>query len=179
MSAATAEAREWPEWRGQPARHFRFPDKDGSNPEWDGWLIDSESTHTPETTRWTVIEAYLTVTGAYVIRVLGRSVVYHRHDSDCNTGRTQLGRDMDEDLLPCWKCRPDAGYTLEANDDTPFDVEVDIPTITRTSSAKGLIRALHWKGTGSISYLAAGLLMKIRLVDPAVDAELDKTRNLN
>jgi hypothetical protein len=183
MSAAPAEEREaWPEWRGEPARHFKFPDKDGSVPEWDGWLIDQDSTETDDTLRWTVIEAYLTITGAYVVRVLGRSVVYHRHDSGCNTGKPQSGREMDIDLRPCGRCRP-ASYKTAAQNDRLFDVEVDIPTITRASSARGLIRALHWKATddkpGTISYLAARLLEKIREVIPAVDEELSRPRSLN
>lgn len=178
MSTATAEAHEeWPEWRGEPAAHFKFRDKDGSEPEWDGWLIDSDSTETPDIQRWTEIQVYLTITGAYVVRVLGRSVVYHRHDSDCNTGKSQLGWDMDVDLRPCWKCRPEA-YKRPDQGNAMFDVEVDIPTITRTPSARGLIRALHWKGT-DISYLASRLLEKIRVAVPAVDDELRKPRSLN
>lgn len=179
MSAAPAEAhQEWTEWRGELARHFEFLDKDGSPVEFDGWLEDESSTYTPETMRWTEIQVYLTITGAYVVRVLGRSMIYHRNNSSCNTGASQHGRDMDEDLRPCPKCRP-VDYDTPAQDDAQFNVEVDIPTITRTPSARGMIRALHWKGGNSISYLAANLLDKIRQVDPAVDAELRKPRSLN
>jgi hypothetical protein len=184
MSAVTAEARDnWPEWRRVPPTHYEFPDKAGKPQTLDGWRIARESTEADKP-RWTEIEVFMTVTGKYVIHTLGRSVIYHRHDSECNTGKTQLGQDMDADMVPCYRCRPSASYTDEEYDEVPFDVEVDIPTIIPGLSAKGVITALHWRGNdkepgGSLSYLAGRLLWKLGEADPAIRAELSKPVDLN
>jgi hypothetical protein len=188
MSAVPAEAHEdWPEWRRKAPRHYEFKDKAGIDKTFDGWLVSSESTEADRSVRWTEIEVYLTVTGKYIVRTLGRSVIYHKRTQDgvtgCNTGRVQIGQDMDEDMLPCRKCRPPAAYASPEHDNTLFDVEVDIPTITHNLSAKGVITALHWRGNDqepeSISYVASRLLEKLRERDPAIDAELSKPVSLN
>jgi hypothetical protein len=190
MSAAPAEAHgDWTEWEGQPPAHYKFPDKAGTPQEWDGWLLGTDSTGTDDSTRWTEIEVYRTITGKYVIRVLGKSLVYHRHHPDdspvvgCNTGDMQLGQDMDEGLNPCERCHPPTNYTIPAYDDVKFNVEVDIPTITVANNPRQLLRALRKRGDDqkpdSLSYLSGKLLRKLSDRDPAVKAERDKSVSLN
>jgi hypothetical protein len=190
MSAAPAEAHgDWTGWEGEPPAHYEFTDKAGTPHEMDGWLLDSESTDTDDSIRWTEIEVYRTVTGRYVIRVLGKSVIYHKNypeDSGsrgCNTGVPQLGRNMDADMKPCRRCRPPAAYTSALHDDDTFDVEVDIPTITIANNARQLVRSLHNRGNGeeppSLSLVAGRLLRKLSARDPAIAAERSKPVNLN
>jgi hypothetical protein len=190
MSAAPAETHgDWTEWEGQPPAHYEFPDKAGTPQEWDGWLLGSDSTETDESTRWTEIEVYRTITGKYVIRVLGKSVIYHRHypeesgEVGCNTGDQQLGRDMDADMRPCRRCRPPADYTRSIYDDLTFNVEVDIPTITTASNARQLLRSLRKRGhddePDSLSYLSGKLLRKLSARDPAIADERNKRVSLN
>jgi hypothetical protein len=190
MSAAPAEAHGYlTEWEGQPPDHYEFPDKAGTVQELDGWLLGTSSTETDETLRWTEIQVYRTITRKYVVRILGKSVVYHRHfpeDSPvmgCNTGDPQLGKDMDADMIPCRRCRPPADYTRGIYDDDTFNVEVDIPTIKIANNARQLIRSLREKGadqeSDSLSYPAAKLLRELADKDPAIKAERDKRVSLN
>jgi hypothetical protein len=189
MSAAPAEAHDWTEWEGQPATHYEFPDKAGTVQELDGWLLGSSSTESDDSTRWTEIEVYRTITGKYVVRILGKSVVYHRHFPSgsghvgCNTGDVQAGLDMDADMEPCRRCRPPADYKNPLYDEVKFNVEVDIPTIKTANNARQLIRSLREKGVDqepdSMSYPAAKLLRELADKDPAIRIERDKRVSLN
>lgn len=183
MSAAPAEAHD--EWagRGGPPKHWVFPDRAGTDQEFDGWLLAEDSTEMPDSVHWTVMEVYLTRNNHYVMRVLGRSVIYHVHGSACNTGDPQLGRNIkDDDLEPCRKCRPPADYDSPSRAGEVFDVEIDIPTITTAETSAQLIRSMHKrndKGVPELSYLSARVLRTLRRVDPAINRELSKPKNLN
>ncbi len=185
MSAVPAEAHDGlTEWRGQEQRHFILLDKAEEPREFDGWLMDKDSTESAGSTRWTEMEVYRTVTGKYVVHVIGCSDVYHRHNSDCNTGDPCLGRDMDEGMIPCPRCKPTRDYASAACSDRLFDVEVDIPTIRQAASAAALVKTMHRRGDDDgeerpLSYLAGKVLRKLKLIDPAIRAELDKPVSLN
>ena len=184
MSAVTAEAHdEWAAKEGPP-RHWKFPDKAGTDQEFDGWLLVSDSTEMEESVHWTEMEVYLTRSDHYVMRVLGRSVIYHLHGSSCNTGDPQPGWKMrnEIDLEACQKCHPPKDYRNPARADEVFDVEVDIPTITRAETPAQLIRSMYKRndrGEFELSYLSARVLRQLRRKDPAVNRELSKPKNLN
>lgn len=179
MSAALAEANEeW--WRGEPPQHYEYPDKAGKGKEWDGWLLVQESTALPASVQWTMMEVYLTVAGHYVLRVLGCSVIYHRHNSLCNTGDPTRGQDMDDDMRPCPRCRPAGNYKTELHDNTVFDAEVEIPTITLAETPDKLLLAMRTRNgvVGDLSYIAAKVLRRLTEVDPAVARMMRKPDRL-
>lgn len=179
MSALPAEAHD-ELWAGEPAQHWEFPDKAGQPKEWDGWLLARESTALTRSRRWTEMEVYRTVAGHYVLRVLGCSVVYHVHGSACNTGDPMLGRDMDEDMEPCYDCAPPANYQDEEHDETVFDVDVEIPTIKSADTPEDLIIAMRTrKGrVGELSFLAARVLRSLKSVDGDVRRVVGKPERL-
>ena len=173
MSAAHAEAHGELLWEGKHPEHFKALDRAGEPREWDGWLMAKDSTEVPESLQWSEMEVYLTTGGYYVLRVLGMSVIYHRHGSRCNTGDPKHGRDMADDMEPCSRCHPAANYRDESNDDTLFDAEVVIPTITYARTPEELVSAMRWGNgpkTGSFSYLAARVMRKLRTKDRVIDA---------
>lgn len=178
MSVATAAAHddELPGW-GDP-QEFQFKDRDGVTREFTGWLLAEESTEVPHSRRWTVLEAYRTVGGSYVLRTLGCSVEYHRANSDCNTGERKKARDMEIDLEPCRRCKPRADYMNPALLDEEFNVEVEIPTIKVSTSPKDFIRSLH-RGNEELSFVAFRLLRALREIDPDIRAEQSKPRHIS
>ena len=81
--------------------------------EFRGVQLADVSTETPSSVRWTEISIYRTEAGRYIIHRVGRSVLYHDHDSTCNTGVPVAVGDLVnledvevDDLMPCPRCRP-------------------------------------------------------------------------
>jgi hypothetical protein len=159
-------------------REWKLPDIAEQEYEFTGWLLGKDSTETADSDRWTEIYVFRTVGGQFVLRVIGRSAVYHRHGSGCNTGDAKPGREMDADLEPCPRCRP-ASYLRADMQDQLFDVEVDIPTIRPCETADALIYEMHranGRGGRQLSYLAGRLLRQIRKADADIDRALRKPR---
>lgn len=178
MTSAAAET--YTGGEGDGSSLWVFEDRAGIPREFTGWYVDGVSTETQKSRQWTEMEVYRKITGEYVLRVLGCSVVYHANGSDCNTGEPVLGRDMEADLEPCRRCRP-GNYRRQDMQDVLFDVEVEIPSLKVARTPAELIDAMKNSKDGqdgALSYPAYRLLRKLRVKDPAIARELSKSRPL-
>lgn len=126
--------------------------------EFDGVLLSDVSTEQDTVPRWTEMSLYRTVDGRYVLRVIGRSVVYHVHDGRCNSGIPISVDDIDDDLLdelePCVKCNPEP---LEEFTGLMVSLEEDRHTVHVCATADDVVaklrnpKATGSRGTGMIS----------------------------
>lgn len=113
--------------------------------EFQGELLASTSTETPEATRWIELEIYRTTTGRYVIHRVGRSVLYHVHGGTCNTGVTKPASQLDRELAqPCPRCSPATVAKLGHYPATLVDVELDKDRVD-TCDAAGVYATLQLK----------------------------------
>jgi hypothetical protein len=184
MSVAIAEAHDESNEEG-PFQHFELLDKVNRPNVFEGRLVRTESTETDQT-RWTEIEAYKTTTGKWVVRVLGKSVEYHRHYSNtsetgsrtCNTGIPRLGKEMEDGRVPCVDCRP-GDYRASGMGERLFNVEIDIPTI-HSGNAAELVKSLRDKSRAGdgFSYVVSRLLLGLSKDYEDIRREFSKPRVL-
>lgn len=92
--------------------------------EFVGELVYGVSTEVPHKPQWLEIEIWRVTDGTcrYVLHFIGRSVLVHAENSDCNTGVPTPYRTLAEDSEPCRKCRPDLDG---ADPDDIFEAETD------------------------------------------------------
>lgn len=131
------------------------------------------STETSSQPRWTTMELYRTDDGRYVLSVVGHSVVYHVHESSCNSGVETPVSDVPPDAEPCPRCRPQPVDYL-VDDTTTVDMEEDYPTVSVCSSTADVITRLRARRNGSVGPLsrpAMRLLKTAATIDPAFDPE--------
>lgn len=121
---------------------------------------------------------------AYVLQVVGRSVLYHRAGGPCRSGInlpvSVVMRDEDryEALKACLDCQPD---DLDYLDDAAIvAVEEDLPTLHRCRTAKEFVDVMNSRiqRERNKNGLSMKLLKVASSVDPAIAAEQVKTRRL-
>lgn len=90
-----------------------------------GFLEYRVSTETLRKPQWLELELWKICdgTGRYLEHIIGKSVLYHNEDSDCNTGIPMMAAHMPDDSEPCRKCNPKSFRSVPKN--TVFDVETD------------------------------------------------------
>ena len=117
--------------------------------------------------------------GGYVYHVVGQSLCYHVHRSECEAGVQATAAETPDDALPCWKCRPpqlrewipedDETETLELI--VPADMIVDMESPTHSvythATAAGITKIVE---RGRLSLPAQRLLEIARKHDAAIDA---------
>lgn len=111
-----------------------------------GQHLSHASSRYPGSLRWTEIDIYRTEGGHYILSRQGRSVVYHRLESDCVTkyaATVQVGQLVDEavyDLAePCPICQPNDLDDL-AEDDV-IRLEQTNPAVFVSNDTHGLIES--------------------------------------
>jgi len=140
--------------------------------EFYGTRLAHVSTETSSQPRWTTMELYRTDDGRYVLSVVGHSVVYHVHDSVCNSGVPTHVSDFPPDVESCARCRPPD--IDELNSSALLDLEEDYPTVSVCQTTDDVISRLRARRNGSIGPLsrpAMRLLKTAATVDVAFDPE--------
>ena len=131
-----------------------FTVRDGLRPvEFSGEQLSSVSTETERSLRWVELELYWAhpsekmPAGGYFVHIIGQSVVYHKHESTCNTGVATQVSDLPEDAEPCQVCRPPS-YSLLADAALVVDLESSRHTLYRSigpreQSALGIVQQMQ------------------------------------
>lgn len=111
--------------------------------EFEGILLGEVSTDNGSSPRWTEMELYKIADGSnrYVLSVVGRSLVYHAHESQCNSGVPVATSEITEDCEPCFKCNPPAPHALELS--MTVDLEEDRPQVHVVADPKDLMKKLR------------------------------------
>ena len=141
-----------------------FTVRDGLRPvEFSGEQLSSVSTETERSVRWVELELYWAhpsekmPAGGYFVHIIGQSVVYHKHESSCNTGVATQMRELPEDAEPCQVCRPpsysvdllaDASASVRGNSTLVVDLESSRHTLYRSigpreQSALGIVQQMQ------------------------------------
>jgi hypothetical protein len=149
--------------------------------EFTGVLLSEVSTDTGKNPRWTEIELYRITegqnTGKYVLNTMGRSVVYHVHESSCNSGVPVSIKEVagDTEFEPCHKCNPETTERLaEIYAVAPIgaimsvDLEEDRPKVDDVADPQELLRKLYSPKLNSISGPGQRLLAKAAYMDDGV-----------
>lgn len=137
-----------------------------------GRLLAHVTTETDASPRWTEIELYELTdgTGRYVVHIVGRSVLYHHHDSPCNAGVPTKMLDLVEDAEPCPRCQPPR-YRDCDQDDLVVDAESDRHTITVCAGVTEVLDALRLPNRRGYSAPAQRLLDEVRHSHPEFAAQ--------
>lgn len=125
-----------------------------------GVLLAEHSTETPYRPRWIEMTVYrdwevkrddageatspLVPVGprGYVLQVVGRSVVYHKHESRCHNGLIPVhNATLDDDAEPCAACKPGDLDDLEPEE--IVDTEKDRFTVHQCATTDELVERLH------------------------------------
>jgi hypothetical protein len=119
--------------------------------EFNGVLLSEVSTDNSSSPRWTEMELYKITdgTGRYVLSVMGRSVVYHQHNGQCNSGVPVSIKEIDEEYEPCHRCNPPAPHALAGT--VTVDLEEDRPQVHVVSDPQELLKKLHNPRANAIS----------------------------
>ena len=124
MSADRAEAAHDVMTPGvHPVKLVRVQDADRIR-EFYGYMMHRVSTEVAHKPQWLEIELWKFTDGTcrYLLHFIGKSVLVHTPDSDCNTGVPVPFSKLDPDSESCRKCRPDL---LNAGDGDMFEAETD------------------------------------------------------
>lgn len=118
-----------------------------------GVMLSEVSTDNSKAPRWTEMALYVITDGQnkgkYVLSVMGRSVVYHVHNGQCNSGVPVAVSEIDEEFEPCHKCNPPTPQELAAT--VSVDLEEDRPQVHMVDNAHDVLRKLRNPRAGSIS----------------------------
>jgi hypothetical protein len=158
--------------------------RDGLTPvRFTGDLLAQVSTETNVQPRWIEIQLFKVTegdrTGSYVLHTVGRSVVYHVHDSaSCNTGVPTPYNRLGDDAEPCPKCRPASIYNADGG--TVVDMESDRHSMYVCPQIADVVRQFKsWPGGGGkLSAPAERLLEIAGQADPAVAEAAQETETL-
>lgn len=139
--------------------------------EFTGEHIAHVTTESPQSMRWSVFDLYRLDDGSdrYVLAITGRSVLYHVHDGDCNTGVPTRFDKLPDDAEPCPRCSP-----FDRVVDTSFvvDLEEDYYNVAVCHGRADVELKLKTRRDGTIGNLsrpAVRLLQLAALRDPAFD----------
>lgn len=121
--------------------------------EFEGILLGEVSTDNNSSPRWTEMELYRITsgdnTGKYVLSVMGRSVVYHVHDGQCNSGVPTAVKKITDEFEPCNRCNPPSIRAL--TEGVIVDLEEDRPQVHVVADPQELLRKLHNPRANAIS----------------------------
>lgn len=133
-----------------------FTVRDGLRPvEFSGEQLSSVSTETQKSLRWVELELYWAhpsekmPAGGYFVHIIGQSVVYHQHESTCNTGVATQLEELPEDAEPCQVCRPSRMASMMTVDPLAVvDLESSRHTLYRSigpreQSALGIVQQMQ------------------------------------
>lgn len=134
----------------QPGKLFRLKDS-YREVEFEGVLLSEVSTDNSSAPRWTEMELYKISDGSgrYVLSVMGRSVVYHAHNGQCNSGVPVSVKEIDEEFEPCHRCNPPIPQALAGV--LTVDLEEDRPQVHVVNDPQELLRKLHNPRANAIS----------------------------
>lgn len=121
--------------------------------EFEGVLLSEVSTDNSSAPRWTEMELYVISSGPnqgkYVLSVMGRSVVYHVHNGQCNSGVPVAVKEIDEEFEPCHRCNPPRSDALAGT--VTVDLEEDRPQVHVVADPQELLKKLHNPRANAIS----------------------------
>jgi len=141
--------------------------------EFYGTRIADVTTESARSQRWTDMNLYHLTDGTdrYVLQTVGRSVVYHEHDSACNSGTATRVFDLPEDAEPCTRCRPPV-YVDCDDDETVVDLESNRYSVYVCATATDVISRLRISRVTATATLDSFSAPAMRLLDHArqVDA---------
>lgn len=154
--------------------------------EFQGTRIAYVSTESASSPRWTEMNLFHLTDGTdrYVLQTVGRSVVYHGHHSECNSGTAVFMANLPEDAEPCTRCRPPTFYPDGDADDrrTAVDLESDRYSVYVCALATDVITRLRISRANtaldSFSAPAMRLLDHARQVDAGIAAALQVVERL-
>lgn len=159
--------------------------------EFTGRPLAAVSTRTGKQGRWTQLVLYWHRDDRYVYVKSGKSVVYHKADSRCNTGRhitvsdlyAQSEPEYWDDLTRCHVCRPAELDDLE--DDDVISVETDRNAVIACADVPDLLDNLQWQDHHTprvpgqtLSSPAERLLKMAAEKDPDIRRAIMKVRKL-
>lgn len=136
--------------------------------------------------RWTEMELFRLTdgTGRYVVHIIGCSVLYHTHNSDCNAGIGTRLADLPEDAEPCPRCRP-VSVTEKVRvheGDRVVDFEVDRHTTHVCASADEAVDRLRSTGARNATHEFSGPALRLLTAaaqrDPAINRVLNVVEEL-
>ena len=162
-----------------------FTVRDGLRPvEFSGEQLSSVSTETDRSLRWVELELYWAhpsekmPDGGYFVHIVGQSVVYHRHESACNTGVATLRKDLPEDAEPCQVCRPPANSAASVEADLAYpgrvvDLESSRHTLYRSigpreQSAMGIVQQMQRRPSAPAQRLLETAAQKDKFIAAAM-----------
>lgn len=140
--------------------------------EFQGELVADVTTEVPHQSRWTEMELYRLTdgTGRYVVHIVGRSVLYHVHDGECNSGSATDAAELPDDAEPCSTCKPNRDLV----DGEILDFEVDRHSAYVCGSAAEALGQLRSTGARAavrpFSAPALRLINSARQKDDAIEA---------
>lgn len=144
-----------------------------------GRLLASASTETPTSPRWIELDLYEIEdgprTGQFVLHRVGCSVIYHRADSECNTGSPMRLGDLDEDAEPCPTCRPPLPGSADEN--TTIQREDDMVTTRVCADGQEVVSHLRFP-SGGYSKPAQRLLTLAKAASPVLAQQLRAVHQL-
>jgi hypothetical protein len=154
--------------------------------EFQGTRIAYVSTESASSPRWTEMSLFHLTDGTdrYVLQTVGRSVVYHGHHSECNSGTAVRAFDLPEDAEPCTRCRPPTFQDCEGEvDDSRVDLESDRYSVYVCALATDVIARLRISRANStaldsFSAPAMRLLDHARQVDAGIAGALQVVERL-
>ena len=171
------------------AEHGTFTVRDGLE-SWTvtGVRLAAVSTETPVEPRWIELRLYratgdgVTIrAGSYILHIIGMSVVYHLHDSDCNTGVPTRVDALPPEAEPCPRCKPLGIADLHG--DFVVDLEAERHTMHVCEDVHGVLGKLvqarpQGRLGGKLSAPAQRLLEIAAQADEEVERGVRVTRTL-
>ena len=152
--------------------------------EFDGELIFEVSTENPNVARWTEMQLFKFTDGTdrFLLHIIGRSVIVHKHAGTCNSGVPVKAMDLSDDVELCQTCKPIDPD--EVDDDFLYDMEEDRYTSHVCASAEEVINKLRSprqvgaRVAGSISGPGQRLLAGAAQVDSRILEAMSSVRKL-
>lgn len=133
--------------------------------EFVGHKIGHANSDDGKSLRWTEVEIYRTESSNYVVRKIGRSVVFHRvNGCETTTGVQHTGPLDPENWFPCPVCHP-----AEPAPDGLTVLEVDRVTTHISSTPEGCIETLISRDENGVRFttkVARRAMEAARAIDP-------------
>lgn len=106
------------------SEYYEVGNDTGPAYSFNGRLLGHATTERRDSLRWTEIFIFKTDGGNFIVSRLGKSVVYHREDSECtNMGIPIKGHKIREDAEPCERCNPGVPEDADFDPDATFIAE--------------------------------------------------------
>lgn len=128
--------------------------------EFRGELLSDVTTDNGRSPRWTDMKLYRITEGAnagkYVLGIIGCTVVYHRHGSDCNTGVPTAFGELPEEAEPCERCTPPG----DADRSLMVDLEEEWRNVQVCDDSAAVVEVLRATNRGKRAQGRAGSLSR-------------------